>query len=353
MYRSPLSSPTVEACEVKKSALEEAPALEVRNLSVEISTSSGVIRPVDDVSFSVQAGRTLALVGESGSGKSLSCLSLLRVLPQDARVVSGQVLFEGQDLLTLPEEAMHRLRGSKIGTVLQDPHTSLNPLFTIGEQIREIIDYQQAPGRSVSRQRSIDAMRSVHIPAPEQRFSSYPHQFSGGMRQRAAIAMAVACNPSLLIADEPTTALDVTIRMQVLRLLSELQAEHRMAMLFVTHDLHIVRYFCDDVAVMYAGRIVEQGPVEEVFNTPAHPYTASLLHAIPKLSSRRARLTAIDGQPPSFSALPEGCRFAPRCPAAQAQCLTHYPDWQARPTASGGAACWRTNEMLDGRLIIQ
>lgn len=352
-----MSSPVLDSLALKSPVqtrlVAESPVLEVKNLSVEISTSAGVIRPVDNVSFSVQAGRTLALVGESGSGKSLSCLSLLRVLPQDARVVSGQVLFEGQDLLALPEEAMHHLRGSKIGTVLQDPHTSLDPLFTVGEQIREIIDYQQAPGRAISRQRSIDAMRSVHIPAPEQRFSSYPHQFSGGMRQRAAIAMAVACNPSLLIADEPTTALDVTIRMQVLRLLAELQAEHKMAMLFVTHDLHIVRYFCDDVAVMYAGRIVEQGPVEEVFNRPAHPYTASLLHAIPKLSRRRERLTAIDGQPPSFSALPDGCRFAPRCPAAQEQCLTQYPVWQTRATVAGGAACWRAQEMLDGRLIIQ
>lgn len=338
---------------VPTNSAAERPVLEVKHLSVEIPTSAGVVRPVDDVSFSVHAGRTLALVGESGSGKSLSCLSLLQVLPQDARVVSGQVWFQGQDLLALPEEAIHRLRGSKIGTVLQDPHTSLDPLFTVGEQIREIIDHQQTPGRAISRQRSIEAMRSVQIPAPEQRFSSYPHQFSGGMRQRMAIAMAVACNPSLLIADEPTTALDVTIRMQVLRLLAELQAEHRMAILFVTHDLHIVRYFCDDVAVMYAGRIVEQGPVEEVFNRPAHPYTASLLHAIPKLSRRRKRLMAIDGQPPSFSALPDGCRFAPRCPAAQEQCLTQYPAWQTRPTVAGGAACWRTQEMLDGRLIIQ
>ncbi|MBD1587532.1 ABC transporter ATP-binding protein [Pseudomonas typographi] len=329
-------------------------ALAVKHLSVDIATPSGVIRPVDDVSFSVRAGRTLALVGESGSGKSITCLSLLRVLPPSASVVAGEVVFEGVNLLGLPAEAMSRLRGSKIGTVLQDPHASLDPLFTVGDQVREIIDYQQAPGRAVSRQRSVDALRRVHIPAPEQRYASYPHQFSGGMRQRAAIAMAVACNPSLLIADEPTTALDVTIRLQVMRLLAELQAEHRMAMLFVTHDLHVVRSFCDDVAVMYAGRIVEQGPVEQVFAAPAHPYTAALIDAIPTLAKRRTRLTAIDGQPPSFTALPSGCHFAPRCPAAQPQCVAQYPSWQARPTAEGsGAACWRATEMLDGRLNIQ
>ena len=333
------------------------PVLEVKNLSVEIATPSGLIRPVDGVSFKVEAGRTLALVGESGSGKSLSCLSLLRVLPQGARVVGGQVMFEGQNLLDLPEVAMHRLRGSRIGTVLQDPHTSLDPLFSVGQQIREIIQYQQAPARGVARERSVEAMRRVHIPAPAERYHSYPHQFSGGMRQRAAIAMAVACNPSLLIADEPTTALDVTLRMQVLRLLAELQAEHRMAMLFVTHDLHIVRYFCDDVAVMYAGRIVEQGPVEQVFDAPAHPYTASLLQAIPKLSRRRTRLLAIDGQPPAFSALPSGCRFAPRCPLAEPRCHAQYPEWQPRAAplkgSASGAACWRSEELLDGRVNIQ
>ncbi|MFF7709016.1 oligopeptide/dipeptide ABC transporter ATP-binding protein [Pseudomonas sp. NPDC007930] len=334
-----------------------SPVLEVKNLAVEVVTAHGVIRPVDDVSFAVEAGRTLALVGESGSGKSLSCLSLLRVLPQGARVVGGKISFEGQDLLGLPDDAMHRLRGSRIGTVLQDPHTSLDPLFSVGRQISEIIDYQLAPGRGVSRQRSVEAMRRVHIPAAEERYGSYPHQFSGGMRQRAAIAMAVACNPGLLIADEPTTALDVTLRMQVLRLLAELQAEHRMAMLLVTHDLHIVRYFSDDIAVMYAGRIVEQGPVEQVFEAPAHPYTASLLQAIPKLSRRRPRLLAIEGQPPAFSALPDGCRFAPRCPLAEPRCHQQYPDWQPRFSEQGsraqGAACWRSDELLSGKVSLQ
>ncbi|WP_213765528.1 ABC transporter ATP-binding protein [Caballeronia sp. dw_19] len=327
--------------------------LDVRDLSVEISTPSGTIRPVDGVSFSVEAGRTLALVGESGSGKSLTCLSLLRVLPAGARIVSGSAHFEERDMFQLSDDDMQTLRGRRIGTVLQDPHAALDPLFPIGEQIREIIAFQRRCGRAESRRKSIEAMREVHIPAPEQRFGTYPHQFSGGMRQRAAIAMAIACGPSLLIADEPTTALDVTIRQQVLRLLAQLQSRNGMAMVFVTHDLHLVRYFCDDVAVMYAGRIVEQGPVERVFAAPAHPYTASLIEAIPRLTQRRARLTAIDGQPPSFHALPAGCRFAPRCPLADARCTNHYPEWTAFEQRTRAAACWRAPELLDATVSIE
>ncbi|HEM7842903.1 TPA: ABC transporter ATP-binding protein [Burkholderia multivorans] len=326
--------------------------LDVRDLSVEIRSPSGTIRPVDGVSFSVSAGRTLALVGESGSGKSLTCLSLLRALPADARISSGNANFEGLDLLKLSDDDMQALRGRRIGTVLQDPHASLDPLFTVGEQIREIIAFQRRSGRTESRHQSIDAMREVHIPAPEQRFGTYPHQFSGGMKQRAAIAMAISCGPALLIADEPTTALDVTIRQQILRLLAELQSHNGMAMLFVTHDLHLVRYFCDEVAVMYAGRIVEQGPVERVFAAPAHPYTASLINAIPQLRHRRARLTAIDGQPPSFHALPAGCRFAPRCPLTDTRCENRYPEWTDFEHHTRGAACWRATELLDAKVKI-
>lgn len=320
--------------------------LDVRGLTVALATQAGTIRPVDGVSFKVGAGRTLAIVGESGSGKSLTCLSLLGVLPQSARVVAGHAYFEGRDLLALPEEELQTLRGSSIGTVLQDPHAALDPLFTVGEQIREVIAFQHRASRANSRASSIEAMRAVHIPAPGQRYGAYPHQFSGGMRQRAAIAMAVACQPALLIADEPTTALDATIGQQMLRLLAELRASHGMSMLFVTHDLPLVRFFCDDVAVMYAGRIVEQGPVERVFEHPAHPYTTALIKATPRLTRRRARLQTIEGQPPSFHALPAGCHFAPRCPLAEARCTTSYPEMNALESTLHQAACWRAEEQV-------
>ncbi|WP_144632035.1 ABC transporter ATP-binding protein [Bordetella genomosp. 13] len=314
--------------------------LSVENLVVEAATPAGPARLVDGVGFSVHAGRTLGLVGESGSGKSVTCLSVLGLPPAGVRVSQGRVLLNGQDLRGRTEVQMNALRGTEIGMVLQDPMTSLNPLLTIGRQITEMYRYREGGGsRAEHRERAVELMRRVRIPAPESRLGSYPHQFSGGMRQRIAIAMNLACNPGLLIADEPTTALDITVRLQILDLLRELQAQQGTAIVFVTHDLHLVRRYCDDVAVMYAGRIVEQGPVEQVFGQPLHPYTRGLLGAVPRLRGNPRRLTVIPGQPPLPGAITQGCRFAPRCGQAQADCAAAYPDLRAhRPGHQ--AACW-------------
>ncbi|MGI4812747.1 MAG: ABC transporter ATP-binding protein [Janthinobacterium lividum] len=314
--------------------------LEVKDLTVRLNTPAGEIEPVSSVSFSLRRGRTLALVGESGSGKTLTCLSLLRAAPANARVISGQVRFEGEDLLGKSLEAMRQMRGERLAAVLQDATTALDPLFTIGAQIGEAFRYGgTAPHRGPLQASVIAAMQGVQIPAPEQRLHSYPHQFSGGMRQRAAMAMAMARKPTLLVADEPTTALDATIRLQMLRMLRDAQQRQGMSILFVTHDLQLVNYFCDDVAIMYAGRIVESGPVEQVFARPRHPYTISLLAAMPLLSRRAMRLAVIEGQPPAFTDMPGGCRFAPRCPHADAQCHAHYPPTQT-VHAGWQAACW-------------
>jgi oligopeptide/dipeptide ABC transporter ATP-binding protein len=307
---------------------------------VEARSSDKQVRIVDGVSFAVRAGRTLGLVGESGSGKSVTCLSLLGLPPRGVSVTGGRILFDGHDLRGRTPAELNALRGREIGMILQDPMTSLNPLLTIGRQITETFRYRDGVKCREEREaRAIDLLRQVRIPAPESRLNSYPHQFSGGMRQRVAIAMNLACNPRLLIADEPTTALDITVRLQILDLLREVQAERGTAIVLVTHDLHLVRRYCDDVAVMYAGRIVEQGPVEQVFARPRHPYTKGLLGAVPRLFSVQRRLTVIPGQPPLPGSMADGCRFAPRCPRVQADCLSAYPatrDIDANRTV----ACW-------------
>ncbi|MFM0198720.1 ABC transporter ATP-binding protein [Paraburkholderia fungorum] len=319
---------------------EKAPVLAVDNLVAEADSPDGATRLVDGVSFSVRAGRTLGLVGESGSGKSVTCLSLLGLPPRGVRVTGGRILLHGADLREKTSAELNALRGREIGMILQDPMSSLNPLLTIGRQITEMFRYRDGvKSRSEREACAIELLRRVRIPAPESRLKSYPHQFSGGMRQRVAIAMNLACNPGLLIADEPTTALDITVRLQILDLLREVQAERGTAIVLVTHDLHLVRRYCDDVAVMYAGRIVENGPVEAVFREPRHPYTKGLLGAVPRLRDTQRRLTVIAGQPPSPGSIERGCRYAPRCPRAQADCLTSYPT--ARELHPGrGVACW-------------
>jgi oligopeptide/dipeptide ABC transporter ATP-binding protein len=317
-----------------------AAVLEVQGLVVEAGSVNGPVRLVDGVSFSVQRGRTLGLVGESGSGKSVTCLSVLGLPPRGVNVTQGRMLLDGRDLRDKTPEQLTALRGREIGMILQDPMTSLNPMLTIGRQITEMFRYRDDVANRAEREtRAIELLRRVRIPAPESRLKSYPHQFSGGMRQRVAIAINLACNPRLLIADEPTTALDTTVRLQILDLLRDVQSERGTAIMLVTHDLPLVRRYCDDVAVMYAGRIVEQGSVEEVFRRPQHPYTKGLLGAVPRLRSVQHRLTVIPGQPPLPGSIDEGCRFAPRCPRADAQCRSVYPDMRELSGPSS-VACW-------------
>ena len=300
--------------------------LEVRDLHTHFFLRRGVLKVVDGVSFSLRRGEVLGLVGESGCGKSVTALSLLRLLPQPAaRTVQGKVLLDGEDLLTKSDREMRQIRGRKIAMILQDPQTSLNPVFTIGDQLREsIAKHHPGPAGTVM-QRAIEALRKVKLAAPEQRMHQYPHQMSGGMKQRVVGAIAITCEPLVLIAEEPTTALDVTIQLQYLKLLKELQQNSDMAILFITHDFGVVAKMCDRVAVMYAGRIVESGPVRQVFDNPAHPYTQALIASVPKMRQRVGRLLTIEGQPPEFSDLPVGCRFAPRCPLADDRCHTTYP----------------------------
>jgi peptide/nickel transport system ATP-binding protein len=295
--------------------------LEVRNLRTYFYTRRGVVKAVDGATFSVRRGETLGIVGESGSGKSMTCLSILRLVPEPGgRIVGGEIVFEGEDLIAKSAEEMRRLRGSRIAMILQDPMASLNPALTVGEQIAETLRlHRNLRGRALD-ERIVELLRQVRISDPERRVHAYPHQMSGGIRQRVAGAIAISCQPSLLIADEPTTSLDVTIQAQYLRLLKDIQRATNLALIFVTHDLGIVAKLCDRVAVMYAGRIVETGPTREIFNRPRHPYTIGLLSCLPTLRRGREPLTAIEGQPPDLAHVPSGCAFAPRCRLAEPRC---------------------------------
>ena len=303
------------------------PLLEVRDLRTYIYTRRGIVKAVDGASFSVHAGETLGIVGESGSGKSMSCLSILRLVPEPGgRIVGGEIVFDGQNLLTKSTQEMRQLRGSRIAVILQDPMASLNPAMTVGEQIAETLALHRGlRGRALD-DRVLELLRQVKISDPERRVHAYPHQMSGGIRQRVAGAIAISCQPTLLIADEPTTSLDVTIQAQYLRLLKEIQRETNLALVFVTHDLGIVAKLCDRVAVMYAGRIVETGRTRDIFNQPRHPYTIGLLNCLPTLSRGRTPLTAIEGQPPDLANVPPGCSFAPRCPMAEPRCHQARPE---------------------------
>jgi oligopeptide/dipeptide ABC transporter ATP-binding protein len=300
--------------------------LKVEELSISFAGQPDGFSLVDRVSFSVGAGRTLCIVGESGCGKSIVSLSLMGLLARPpARITSGRILFEGRDLLRLGPDELADLRGNRMTMIFQEPMTSLNPAFTVGDQLREVIARHNAVSAAEAEARALDVLKKVRIPAPESRLKAYPHQMSGGMRQRVMIAMALANNPRLLIADEPTTALDVTIQAQILRLVSELQRTSGTAMVLVTHDLGVVAEVADDVAVMYAGRIVEQGPVERIFRDPQHPYTIGLMGSLPSLGQRSSRLTSIPGAVPPPAQWPTGCRFSTRCPFADARCRTEAP----------------------------
>ena len=322
-------------------SVSNRPLLELRNLSTHYVSSQGsrVVRAVDDVTLSINAGETLGIVGESGSGKSTLALTILRVLPPAARIVSGQMMFEGEDLVRKSDAEMRRVRGKRIAMILQDPMASLNPLFTVGDQIAEPIRVHEDVPRAAAWRRAIALLKAVRIASPETRVRQHPHEMSGGMRQRIVGAIAMACEPRLLIADEPTTSLDLTIQAQYLNLLRELQREHGLALIFITHNLGIVAKMCDQLAVMYAGRVVESGPVSRVFNSPAHPYTAALLNSIPRMGDNRQRLTAIEGQPPNLASLPPGCAFAPRCPVAFDRCRVEAPPAVDRG-AGQTARCW-------------
>ncbi|HEY7204731.1 MAG TPA: ABC transporter ATP-binding protein [Methylomirabilota bacterium] len=317
-----------------------APVVDVRDLRTHIVTRWGTVRAVDGVSFALAEGETLGLVGESGSGKSMTCLSLVRLVPRPAaRILGGQVLLDGDDLLARSEGEMQTIRGRRIAMILQDPMSSLNPVFSIGMQMREPVAlYHRLRGRALTA-RAAELLAAVRIPSPRERLRAFPHQLSGGMRQRVVGAMAIAAPPRLLIADEPTTSLDLTIQSQYLGLLRELQRQHRFALIFVTHNLGIVARMCDRVAVMYAGRIVEMGPVRRLFTRPAHPYARALLDSIPRLGVRRERLTAIEGQPPDLSRLPAGCAFAPRCPSVMERCRVEAPP-ETVVEAGHVTRCW-------------
>ena len=314
--------------------------LSVRHLKTYFATDAGEARAVDDVSFDVPAGKTVALVGESGCGKSVTALSILRLVPNPpGRIVGGEIRLNGQDLLRESEEAVRELRGSAISMIFQEPMTSLNPVFRIGDQIGAVIRLHHKVSRAEAGEQTIELLTKVGIPAPEERCGDYPHQMSGGMRQRVMIAMALACNPQLLIADEPTTALDVTIQAQILDLLKSLQAETGMAILLITHDLGIVAETADEVAVMYAGKIFECAHVGGLFDAPKHPYTECLFQALPALGQERGQLYSIQGQVPSATHFPSGCRFHPRCPHAMPVCAEREPPLLG-VASEHTAACW-------------
>ncbi len=325
------------------------PLLRVDNLQTHFFGDAGVVRAVDGVSFEVHAGRTLAVVGESGSGKSVSALSILRLIAQPpGRIVGGAVWFKGRNLLEASPREMRAIRGKEISMIFQEPMTSLNPVFSCGEQIIESLVLHERISRQAARHRAIEMLSLVGIPSPEQRVDEFPHQMSGGMRQRVMIAMALACRPAVLIADEPTTALDVTIQAQILELLRRLQQELGMAVILITHDLGVVAETADHVAVMYAGQVVEYCDVRTAFARPSHPYTAGLQASLPKLGVTQDRLRVIPGTVPNPANFPRGCRFHPRCPVAQNRCLTS-PDLVA-VEAGHLSRCFRAHEIATGAL---
>jgi len=303
-----------------------APLIDIGELKVVFHGDRGrTTHAVDTVNFDLARGATLGIVGESGCGKSATALAIMGLLPKSSAKISGHVRFDGVDLLGLPDHALRDLRGNRLAMIFQEPMTSLNPAYTIGEQIGEVLVRHRGLTSAQARKRAIELLRSVRIPSPEQRVDDYPHKLSGGMRQRAMIAMALACDPQLLIADEPTTALDVTIQAQVLDLMRTLKTQTDAAIILISHDLGVVAEICDEVAVMYAGEIVERAPVEALFDQPQHPYTIGLLASIPRLDHRVDELATIEGSLPNMTALPVGCRFAPRCPFASEICVTAPP----------------------------
>jgi oligopeptide/dipeptide ABC transporter ATP-binding protein len=315
--------------------------LEVKGLTTYFFLRRGVVKAVNDVSFSINAGETLGLVGESGCGKSITSLAVLRLVPTPGKIVGGSVIFDGVDLLSLSEQEMRGYRGRHLSMILQDPLSSLNPVFTIGDQIGEGITIHDKLKGKALRERIVELLRWVGIPAAETRIGDYPHHFSGGMRQRVVGAVCLACRPQLLIADEPTTSLDVTIQMQYLNLLKSIQHRERLAMLFVTHDFGIVAKMCDHVAVMYAGRIVEKAEVRTVFDHPTHPYTKALMASVPKVEQAVTRLYSIGGQPPALLNLPPGCSFLPRCNEKTSRCSSEEFPPEIELPGNHFVRCWQ------------
>lgn len=313
-----------------------APVLEVNEFRAHLPSRRGLVKAVDGVSFTVEEGEIVGVVGESGCGKSTLCTSIVRLLPDSAQV-SGRIAFRGENLLDKTPEEMRAIRGRDITMVLQNPMTALDPVFTVGNQLDEVLRYNADMEPAERRRRAVSMLRQVHIPSPEDRLRSFPHQLSGGMKQRVLTAMATALKPGLLLADEPTTALDVTIQEQILGLFAEIRDRLGTAIVLVTHDLGVVRRLCDRVLIMYAGRIVERGPTEEIFTDPKHPYTRALLASIPRIGQTDSRLTAIKGQIPDLTSLPPGCSFADRCPDVHEPCRERYPS--AFPVGAGREAC--------------
>ena len=314
------------------------PLLEVKNLRVEFPTRHGTLLALDDISFTIAPGEILGVVGESGAGKSLTGAAIIGLLEPPGRIAAGQVLLDGRRIDQLDADAMRKVRGKQIGAVFQDPLTSLNPLYTVGRQLVETIQTHLPLNAAQARERAIDLLRQTGIPAPEARIDQYPHQFSGGMRQRVVIALALAAEPRLIVADEPTTALDVSIQAQIIALLKHLAREKGAAVMLVTHDMGVIAETCDRVAVMYAGRIAELGPVHEVIHAPAHPYSRGLMGSIPAMDEDRERLLQIDGAMPRLNAIPRGCAFNPRCPQVFERCRVERPELM--PAGRTQAACW-------------
>ena len=312
--------------------------LEVKDLTVQFPTRRGTLTAVDSISFSIRPGEVLGVVGESGAGKSITGLAVIGLLEPPGRIAGGEVRLEGERIDNLPHDKLRKIRGRKIGVIFQDPLTSLNPLYTIGQQIEETILTHLPLSKAQARERALSLLSEVGIPAPQARFDAYPHQFSGGMRQRVVIALALAAEPRLLIADEPTTALDVSIQAQIIALLKRLAGERGAAVMLITHDMGVIAETAQRVAVMYAGRIAEIGPVRDVIHAPRHPYTVGLMGSIPKLGIRKERLLQIDGAMPRLNAIPAGCAFNPRCPKRFARCFAERPG--LLPAGSSRAACW-------------
>lgn len=320
--------------------------LEVKNLKTYFHTDDGMVPAVDDVSFSIDKGETLGIVGESGCGKSITSLSIMRLIPNPpGEIKSGEILFKGSNLLRKSDAEMRKIRGNDIAMIFQEPMTSLNPVFTIGQQITEVIMLHQKLDKKQARQKAIDMLKLVKIPIPEKRIDEYPHQLSGGMRQRIMIAMALSCNPELLICDEPTTALDVTIQAQILNLICELKTKLNAAIMMITHDLGVISEIANNVMVMYAGKVVEYGNAREVFKNPLHPYTIGLMNSIPRLDCNREELSVIRGMVPSFDSIPKGCLFNPRCDYAKDICRERLPE--LRNQGCQQVRCWKYSDNWD------
>ena len=323
-----------------------APLLEVSHLRVEFPTRRGTLRALDDISFDIAPGEILGVVGESGAGKSLTGAAIIGLLEPPGRIAAGEIRLAGQRIDTLTHDQMRQIRGRQIGAIFQDPLTSLNPLVTVGRQLTETIQVHLGLDAQAAKQRAIRLLQETGIPAAEQRIDQYPHQFSGGMRQRVVIALALAAEPKLIVADEPTTALDVSIQAQIISLLKRLTKEHGAAVMLVTHDMGVIAESCDRVAVMYAGRIAEVGPVADVIHRPAHPYTVGLMGSIPSMDADRERLMQIDGAMPRLTAIPNGCAFHPRCPRAIDRCRSDRPELM--PAGATRAACWLATQEAGG-----